>query len=109
MKKVLLFLICCQMLLTGTVFAKADESVSIEKFQALGILWNTENDEYNLNNFITRGEFATLINKILNKENLSGVNKTTDVYQSTDENAGGFFDGVYDTETDATKKVYDNW
>ena len=62
MKKVLLILICCQMLLAGVVFAETNESVDIEKFQALGILWDTENDEYNLGDFITRGEFAILIN-----------------------------------------------
>ena len=107
MKKVLLILICCQMLLAGVVFAETNESVDIEKFQALGILWDTENDEYNLGDFITRGEFAILINKISGKGNLSGVNKTTDVYQSENENAGGFFDGVYDDETDVSKKVYD--
>ena len=105
MKRITVFLLSLAMLFSQSVYVLAQESKNEDlyaKLQALGCLWDAERYEPSEN--VTRGEFASLLNKLTDGNVLSDKNRTSDMVKDEDE----FYGEVQKAVSRGLMRVYDD-
>ena len=82
MKRIISAVLCAALLFTATAFAEVqdmqDGNSLFDKLETLGIMWDTADSEYDFDKSVTRGEFATFINRFA-QNTYGDLSKTADV------------------------------
>ena len=105
MKRITVFLLSLAMLLSQSVYVLAQDTENEDlyaKLQALDCLWDAEKYEPSKN--VTRGEFASLLNKLTNGNLQSDKNRTSDMVKTEDK----FYEEVQKAVSRGLMRVYDD-
>lgn len=82
MKRIISAVLCAALLFTAAAFAEVqdmqDGNSLFDKLETLGIMWDTADSEYDFDKSVTRGEFATFINRFA-QNTYGDLSKTADV------------------------------
>ena len=105
MKRITVFLLSLAMLLSQSVYVLAQDRENEDlyaKLQALDCLWDA--DQYEPSENVTRGEFASLLNKLTNGNLQSDKNRTSDMVKTEDK----FYEEVQKAVSRGLMRVYDD-
>ncbi|MDY3928901.1 MAG: S-layer homology domain-containing protein [Clostridia bacterium] len=115
MKKLTAIILTFGLLINLMVNVSASNEINdndlLEKFQSLGCIWEEDDGEYNIDEIMTRGKFASLLSKI-NKNSLSYTNNATsdmnNFFDKDDDLTNFYYNDVQSAVSSGLMSVYDD-